>query len=179
MALKTKSETKRTLEEGYFHTGNSGVTIKMEEHESKYTCEGDDNVRTYLNYRFSLSHAAFGSSTNVNFPLGSEQMVLYLIEALTRVRQHMLDNDFKGEYAFEHSDTAQTCPSIINGLTRELLTKTTVTGKHSDETKTIGFVWKDEDGNVVRTDYLSADEAKAFPVYGSGCDSGGEDEGND
>jgi hypothetical protein len=106
-----------TIEAAYFHTGNSGVTVSIDRSE-KINRAGD---HVDEDYRLKVVHSAHGASTEVSFPLGSDHMVDYLIEALTRVREKMIKGEFKGNLAFMYGrePCVDAYVTVINGLRRE------------------------------------------------------------
>lgn len=86
----------RPYEEAYFHSGNSGLTLRLTERQYDYTDAShpeDDGIkgnvaRSEFDYRFEVTHGAFGENSRMSFPL-SEGMLDFLIEAATHLKQRM------------------------------------------------------------------------------------------
>ena len=118
----------KTLEEAYFHTGNSGITLSIDKIDWR------DNVDPC--YRLMVNHSAYGTYTEVSLPLGSIDMVDYLIEALGRTKNHMTAHGFVGEYALKYGaePSVDAYITIKDGLNRMAILEQT-----DGETKTVAF----------------------------------------
>jgi len=88
-------------EQGYFHTGNSGLTISITENKDKYS----------HNFRLECQHGAFGSYSKFSIPISGPNMIQYLIDALTNTKEYIEGlEEFTAEYAFQ--DESMTNPWI-------------------------------------------------------------------
>lgn len=143
----------KTLESAYFHTGNSGVLVSVDTENSIY--------------KLCFEASMFGSATIIQMPLGSDHMVEYLIQALTRVKQHMADHDFTSEYAFEYArePSVDGYVRVIDGLSVQVIREDE---KLSDGTVKHGVArreYHDEDGELVKTEEV---DASLYTDYFSG-----------
>lgn len=84
MNEERKSSTE-TIEEAYFHTGNSGLTARIIEH----TSEGRASDRIYYSHHLEIVHGAMGHSTSISSPILSREMISIYIDMLARARDRM------------------------------------------------------------------------------------------
>lgn len=168
MAKRKKSLT-RIIESGYFHTGNSGVTLAIK--ETSPSGEVVQNRDSGYRYRFSATHGAHGAHSNFEFPLGSQHMVEYLIHALMRVKHRMQEVEFHANDPFTISGrrSSDEYAEIVSGMQREPIFKEIVTGPNDTSLYLIGYKFFDDDGNVMCTTMLK--KAIERGGCGSGCDT--------
>lgn len=139
--------SERTIESAYFHTGNSGMSVFIDVDERIAT-----NGELDSNYRLRFVHGAHGSHTEVNLPLGSDHMVSYLIDALTRIKTHMAKVGFTGEHAFNYGrePSVDAYTMTIEGLQRVPIYKEHEDG-NATVTNIVGFNYYD-DTTLVKTE---------------------------
>ena len=110
----------RPREEAYFHSGNSGVTFRLTERQLDWTKSSPSEEikaeveRSEFEYRFEVTHGAFGENSRMSFPL-SPCMVDFLIGAFTNLKQRMEEVPAR-ETAFERNTSPLRSLHFTNGL---------------------------------------------------------------
>lgn len=166
MATRRHPYPPRTREEGYFHSGNSGLTLRLIERQvdtreespspvkgSHELPEPDRIIRSEYDYRFEARHGAHGAHSAFNIPLTPE-MCLYLSGALLRLHGRMTRLDGPSAYRdAEHSHhlnhVLASTPfekrgtrtvTVINGCNREpAYAPTIVTSPYSTARLLLGY----------------------------------------
>ena len=110
------SDQEIVLEEGYFHSGNSGMSIRVVEiPENKYGHR----------FRLESNHGAFGEYSKHSAPLTLE-MVDYLLGALSRARVRMQKAPQRTYPVFEAYKVPQRHLQVVDGLTVEAVYSDTI-----------------------------------------------------
>lgn len=190
----TKVSATNVVEEGYFHTGNSGVTIRIIETIDEYLYHDgrrDDRPSRYYTYRLETQHGAHGTYSRVSTPLGCPAMIDYYIEALTRAKARMLGySDYRPEHAFEDYFVPETGLEDSNGSferypgrslhrvvqrkngmkCQEVWTPETITSTSSTESIFLGHNLVDDDGEIVAFEAykgpkISRGGGSSHPIY--------------
>lgn len=158
---KNPSEPRKdrtVVERGYFHTGNSGISISMVEESENY--DWDEQDRSWYNHYLEIRHSAFGAGTSVRTPIAGPTMCDYYITAFTRLRDRMLaDPLYRLPTVFERynhpglpdldnrkkrSDDNYRIVDIENGLRREeVWSEEIVVDEYSTETRLMGHNYVD------------------------------------
>jgi hypothetical protein len=158
---KNPSEPRKdrtVVERGYFHTGNSGISISMVEESENY--DWDEQDRSWYNHYLEIRHSAFGAGTSVRTPIAGPTMCDYYITAFTRLRDRMLaDPLYRLPTVFERynhpglpdldsrkkrSDDNYRIVDIENGLRREeVWSDEIVVDEYSTETRLMGHNYVD------------------------------------
>jgi hypothetical protein len=158
-----------TVERGYFHTGNSGISVSMIEETENY--DWDEQDRDWYNHHLEVRHSAFGAGSVFRTPIAGPAMCDYYIEAFTRLRDRMLsDPDYRipspferygdtdierasGKHKQKHdrrSNDDHRIVDIANGLRREeVWSPDIVTGEKTSETRLLGHNYVDQETEKV------------------------------
>ena len=180
-------EDRLVVERGYFHTGNSGISIKMIEEVENY--DWDEQDRNWYHHHLEISHGAFGANSSFRTPIAGPAMCQYYIDAFTRLRDRMVaDPKYRIPHPFEryryeqvptthdhklvngnrYSSETYRIVDIMDGLKREeVWSAEIVMSEWSTEKRILGHNLIDRDGNIVRFEPFLSEVS-----HGSGCDSG-------
>jgi hypothetical protein len=83
-----------TIEDGYFHISNSGLTFRLLE---KATPSSKDGFGPYLSWEVEIRLGAFGHGVSFRFPIVAN-MAEYFANVFGRLHQRMLDLRMSGDY---------------------------------------------------------------------------------
>lgn len=165
---------RKVVERGYFHTGNSGISISMIEQVQNY--DWDERDRNYYEHTLEIRHSAFGAGTVIQTPIAGPLMCDYYIEAFERLKARMLGRpDYSVGHPFDSyepnkpNDRARIV-DIAYGMKREAVwSPEFITGPNSTTTTLLGFVYRDDEGRPVRAEAQLEDMGSDMGVA---CDSG-------
>lgn len=143
-----KTKTK-LLEELYFDSGNSGMSLRTVKKTKSY--EGHDGKsRTTINYHMEYSHGAFGERTVVNIPLGNPKMARYIAEAILRTASTM---EKEGSDIWKYSPfrtDERYVFAVKDGLRKRSVYRVEmVSGPNSTSSDLLGIEWLDDTGRYV------------------------------
>ncbi len=167
----------RKIEELYFHTGNSGLTVRILETKTQYASPEElesEQVLSYsgdVNYKHKLEfiHGASGHSSTLSVPLLHPEMVDFQIEMLTRLRARM-DNleAYKPFYHSPHKPDFSRVVQCKDGLElREVWSEEIVTSQNSSSTMLLGFDLLDAGRRVGFEPYAGPEKTRGSASSGS------------
>jgi len=137
---------KKTVEELYFHTGNSGITARVLETKK---LPQDRSYVEHVSYRLEFVHGAHGHSSTMSTPLLSPSMVDQYIDMLQRLKTRMmLEDGYVAERHFEDDRVVQ----VMDGYRIDAVyTPRIVTGPNSTSVYLLGHTYsKDGEEAIFR-----------------------------
>lgn len=169
----TKQTKTKLLEELYFDSGNSGMSLRVVKKTTTYE-NSAGKARSSIRYQMEYSHGAFGENTVVTIPLGNPKMARYIAEAIMRTANTM---EKEGSDAWKHSPFARlkdySVLAVKDGLRRRRVYRVEmVTGPNSTSSDLLGLEWLDESGRYVYHEVSDSD-------HGHGSDCISEDDAPD
>lgn len=141
------SQKPTTREEGYFHSGNSGLTIRITEQCTASIPEGGtvEDILFELwdhSYRYETVHGAHGESSRHSHPLTLD-MVNFLLSALTNIKGRM-ESVQRAETAFDHNTELWRSVRYQNGFqVEEVWSSYYITSQYSNASKLLGHRYFD------------------------------------